>query len=163
VWSKAVKDTVGLEQFYEKNKNKYMWETRLDASIITIKDASITKSLKKLLKKGVDDDQILAKFNHDSEQAVSIEHSKFLKGENMIIDGIEWKPGTSDLIPLADTANVLVVVHKVVAPEPKLLDEIRGAMTADYQNYLEAAWISELRAKYPVIVNREVFKSILTQ
>ncbi len=163
VWSKAVKDTVGLEQFYEKNKNKYMWESRLDASIITIKDASITKSLKKLLKKGVDDDQILAKFNHDSVQAVAIEHSKFLKGENKIIDGIEWKPGTSDLIPLADTANVLVVVHKVVAPEPKLLDEIRGAMTADYQNYLEAAWISELRAKYPVIVNREVFNSILTQ
>jgi peptidyl-prolyl cis-trans isomerase SurA len=163
VWSKAVKDTVGLEQYYEKNKNNYMWETRLDASIITIKDPSITKSLKKLVKKGTADEQILAKFNHDSIQKVTIEHKKFLKGENAILDGIEWKPGTSELIPLADTANVLVVVHKVVSSEPKLLDEIRGAMTADYQNYLEAEWISELRAKYPVIVNREVFNSILTQ
>ena len=26
VWSKAVKDTVGLQQFYEQNKNNYMWE-----------------------------------------------------------------------------------------------------------------------------------------
>jgi peptidyl-prolyl cis-trans isomerase SurA len=163
VWSKAVKDTIGLEQYYEKNKNNYMWETRLDASIITVKDPSVTKSLKKLLKKGASDEQILSKFNIDSVQKVTIEHKKFLKGENVILDGIEWKPGTSDLIPLADTANVLVVVHRVVAPEPKLLDEIRGAMTADYQNYLEAAWISELRAKYPVIVNREVFNSILTQ
>jgi len=163
VWSKAVKDTVGLEQFYEKNKNNYMWETRLDASIITIKDPSITKSLKKLVKKETADEQILAKFNHDSIQKVTIDHKKFLKGDNAILDGIEWKPGTSELIPLADTANVLVVVHKVVAPEPKLLDEIRGAMTADYQNYLEAEWIRELRAKYPVIVNREVFNSILTQ
>ena len=119
VWSKAVKDTVGLEQFYEKNKNNYMWESRLDASIITIKDPSIIKSLKKFLKKGATDEQVLAKFNNDSIQKVTIEHKKFLKGENTILDGIEWKPGTSDLIPLADTKNVVVIVHQVVAPEPK--------------------------------------------
>lgn len=163
VWSKAVKDTVGLELFYEKNKNNYMWETRLDASILTINDLSIVKSLKKLLKKGAADEQILAKFNHDSIQKVTIELKKFLKGDNTIIDGIAWKPGITDLIPLADTANAIVVVHKVVAPEPKLLNEIRGAMTADYQNYLEKEWIGELRSKYPVIVNREVFNSLLTQ
>ena len=68
-----------------------------------------------------------------------------------------------NMIPLADNANAIIVVHEVVAPEPKLLSEIRGAMTADYQNYLEKEWISELRAKYPVIVNREVFNTILTQ
>jgi peptidyl-prolyl cis-trans isomerase SurA len=163
VWSKAVKDTVGLEQFYEKNKNNYMWETRLDASIFTIKDASIVKSLKKLLKKGTSDEQILAKFNTDSIQKVTVERKKFVKGENTNIDALEWKPGISDLITMADTTTAIIVVHKVVAPEPKLLNEIRGAMTADYQNFLEKEWISELRAKYPVIVNREVFNSILTQ
>jgi len=163
VWSKAVKDTLGLQQFYEKNKNTYMWESRLDASILTIHDLSILKSLKKQLKKGASDEQILAKFNVDTIQKVTIEHKKFVKGENKILDGIEWKPGTSDLIPLADTANAIVVVHKVVDPEPKLLDEIRGTMTADYQNYLEKEWISELRAKYPVIVNREVFNSLINQ
>ena len=163
VWSKAVKDTLGLQQYYEKNKNTYMWETRLDASIFTINDLSILKSLKKQLKKGASDEQILAKFNVDTIQKVTIERRKFVKGENKILDGIEWKPGTSDLIPLADTANALVVVHAVVAPEPKLLDEIRGTMTADYQNYLEKEWISELRAKYPVIVNREVFNSLINQ
>jgi len=163
VWSKAVKDTTGLEQFYEKNKNNYMWETRLDASIFTINDPSIIKSLKKLLKKGTPDEQILAKFNHDTIQKVTVEHKKFLKGENANIDALTWKPGISELIPMADTANAIIVIHQVVAPEPKLLNEIRGAMTADYQNYLEKQWISELRAKYPVILNREVFNSILTQ
>jgi peptidyl-prolyl cis-trans isomerase SurA len=163
VWSKAVKDTVGLEKFYERNKNNYMWETRLDASIFTLKDPSILKSLKKLLKKGTSDEQILAKFNHDSIQAVAIEHKKFLKGENVNIDGIAWKQGTSDLISLADSSKAMIVVHKVVAPEPKLLSEIRGTITADYQNYLEKEWIGELRSKYPVTVNKEVFKTILTQ
>ncbi len=162
VWSKAVKDTVGLQKFYELNKNNYMWESRLDASILTIKDPSIIKSLKKLLKKGVADEQILAKFNHDSIQKVTIEHKKFLKGENMNLANIEWKTGISELIPLADKENAIVVVHQVAAPEPKLLSEIRGAMTADYQNYLEKEWISQLREKYPVSVNREIFNTIIT-
>ncbi len=162
VWSKAVKDTVGLQQFYEKNKTNFMWETRLDASVLTIKDASIIKSLKKLLKKGATDEQILAKFNRDSIQKITIEHKKFLKGENMNLENIAWKPGTSDIIPVADKESILVIVHQVVAPEPKLLQEIRGAMTADYQNFLEKEWINELRTKYPVDVNRDVFNSILT-
>lgn len=163
VWSKAVKDTVGLQQYYEQNKNNYLWENRLDASILTIKDPSIIKSLKKMLKKGASDEQILAKFNHDTIQKVTIERKKYMKGENMNLAGIEWKPGTSELIPLADNENAIVVVHQVVSPEPKLLNEVRGAMTADYQNYLEKEWISELRAKYPVTINREVFNTILTQ
>lgn len=163
VWSKAVKDTLGLQQFYEKNKNAYMWDSRLDASVYAIHDLSIVKGLKKLLKKGVPNEQILAKFNNDSIQKVTVEHKKFVKGENKIIDGIEWKPGISELIAKGDTANAIVVVHKVVSPEPKLLDEIRGAMTADYQNYLEKEWISELRAKYPVIVNRELFNSLINK
>jgi len=163
VWSKAVTDTVGLEQFYEKNKNNYMWDTRLDASIFTINDPSIVKSLKKLLKKGTPADQILIKFNQDSIEKVTFERRKFMKGDNANIDAIEWKPGISDLIQMADSSTAIIAVNQVVAPEPKLLSEIRGSMTADYQNFLEQQWISELRAKYPVIVNREVFNSILTQ
>ena len=163
VWSKAVKDTVGLEQFYQKNKNIYMWETRLDASIFTLKDLSIVKSMKKLLKKGTPDEQILAKFNHDSIQKVTFVNRKFLKGDNANIDALEWKPGISDLIQMADTTKAIIVVHQIIAPEPKLLSEIRGVMTADYQNFLEQQWIGELRKKYPVSVNREVFNSILTQ
>jgi peptidyl-prolyl cis-trans isomerase SurA len=81
----------------------------------------------------------------------------------MNLQNIEWKPGISELMPLADKESAIVVVHQVVAPEPKLLNEVRGAMTADYQNYLEKEWIAELRAKYPVVVNREVFNTILTQ
>ena len=163
VWSKAVKDTLGLQAFYEQHKNNYLWDSRLDASIIIIKDASIIKNLKKMIKKGATDEAILARFNQDSIQKVSIERKKFLKDENMNLSGIAWKPGVSDLIPLADNENAIVVVHKVVAPEPKLLSEVRGAMTADYQNYLEKEWITELRNKYPVTVNREVFNSILTK
>jgi len=29
VWSKAVSDTIGLEKFYENNKNNYKWKDRV--------------------------------------------------------------------------------------------------------------------------------------
>ncbi|MFO7874131.1 MAG: peptidylprolyl isomerase [Bacteroidales bacterium] len=35
------------------------------------------------------------------------------------------------------------------------LDEIRGTVIADYQNYLEEQWLEELREKYDVWINRE--------
>ena len=42
VWSKAVKDTTGLEAYYEKNKTNFMWDTRVNATIYTCKDKKKT-------------------------------------------------------------------------------------------------------------------------
>ena len=44
VWSKAIEDTTGLKAFYERNKDKYRWETRADAVIYNVADqATLTK------------------------------------------------------------------------------------------------------------------------
>ena len=47
--------------------------------------------------------------------------------------------------------------------EPKALDEARGLITAEYQNYLEERWIKELRAKYNYAVNNDVLYTLITQ
>jgi peptidyl-prolyl cis-trans isomerase SurA len=39
---------------------------------------------------------------------------------------------------------------------PKVLPEVRGQVTADYQNYLDQQWIAALRKKYPVTIDRNV-------
>lgn len=160
VWTKAVKDTVGLQQFYVKNRNNYMWEQRLDASIITINDPGVVKGLKKMVKKGLSDAQILAAINQDTIQKISIEHKKFLRGENMVVDSLEWKAGTYGPFMTKAGKNTLVVIHRLVQPEPKELHEARGIITADYQNFLEKEWIAELRAKYEVEVKKDIFSSL---
>ena len=40
------------------------------------------------------------------------------------------------------------------------LDSVRGMVIADYQKYLEEKWISGLRKKYDIRVNRELLKTI---
>ena len=159
VWSKAVKDTLGLKDFYQKNKNNYMWETRLDASIYTVKDPEAVQRVKNFIKSGLSDTDLLKEINTDSVDILKIESNKFLKKENRIIDSIAWVPGFSGDIK-SPGGTMFIYVRKVLKPQPKELNEARGLITAEYQNYLEKEWIKALRTKYPVVVNKEVFAKI---
>ncbi|HNX85532.1 MAG TPA: peptidylprolyl isomerase [Bacteroidales bacterium] len=159
VWSKAVKDTTGLKTYYQKNKKNYMWDTRLNASIYTVKDPGLTEKVKAMILSGSADADILKTMNNDSLQVVTIESGKFSRNENKIIDSIPWTPGLSGNLQI-DGATVFVYVRKKLKPEPKELNEARGLITADYQNFLEKEWIASLRAKYPVVINKEVLEKI---
>jgi peptidyl-prolyl cis-trans isomerase SurA len=159
VWSKAVKDTLGLAEFYQKNKNNYKWDTRLDASIYTVKDAGKVQKVKNFIKSGLSDNDILKELNTDSLQVLTIESGKFSRKDNKLTDSIAWIPGLSGDI-VSNGTTVFVNVRKVLKPEVKELSEARGLITADYQNYLEKEWIASLKAKYPVVVNKEVLAKI---
>ncbi len=159
VWSKAVKDTVGLKDFYQKNKNNYMWENRLDASIYTVKDAKIVQKVKNFIQSGLSDTDLLKEINGDTLKILTIETAKFSHKENKVIDTIAWVPGMSHDI-VSNGTTVFVNVRKVLKPEVKELHEARGLITADYQNFLEKEWILSLRAKYPVEVKRDVLAKI---
>jgi peptidyl-prolyl cis-trans isomerase SurA len=159
VWSKAVKDTVGLKQFYENNKYNYMWDTRVDATVYKVKNPAAAKKVRNFIKTGLSDEAILKELNTDSVKVLTVESGKFSRKENKYVDQVKWEPGTSpDIQDGTDVA--FVKIREVLKPEPKKLTEARGLITADYQNYLEKEWIRELRMKYPVVVNQEVFAKI---
>lgn len=159
VWSKAIKDTIGLEKFYEKNKNNYLWEDRVNASIYTCKDRSKLKQLSRMLKKrtrkGYSDKDFLAAFNSGDENYLNIENGIFSKGDHEIIDSIKWHKGVSEGME-KNGKPVIVVIHEIMKNQPKTLEEAKGVITSDYQNYLEQEWIRQLREKYPVTINQEI-------
>ena len=164
VWSKAVQDTVGLEVYYEKHKTDFMWDERCDATIFTCANKEIAEKTRKLVgkqvKKNLSDAYIIEAINkgHDSE-VVTIEQGKFLKGDNELVDKVSWSQGVSENME-KDGKIVFVVIHNKLQPEPKTLDEARGLVTAAYQSWLEQEWIKELRNKYKVEINKDVFSTI---
>lgn len=170
VWTKAVKDTTGLEAFYEKKKTNYMWDDRIDASIFTYKNEKALKAARKVLSKKkqklLTDDDILALVNKKDSTALTLtESKKYSKGDNTFIDEIfalyEKNKTTKDNIYTPKSGeNIIVIVNKKLAPESKLLEEIRGIITADYQNLLEEEWIKSLRNKYSVEVDKEMLKQV---
>ncbi|MBW6490028.1 MAG: peptidylprolyl isomerase [Lentimicrobium sp.] len=161
IWSKAVKDTLGLAEFYENHKSDYMWDQRVEATIYTLgsDNKEIISELRRNILKGISDNELLEQFNNDSTTILSTDHRKFSKGDNSIIDSVNWEKGISKDIQLNEKVHI-INIHQVLEPEPKQLDEARGLITSDYQNYLEKIWIKELRQKYPYTVNREVLSSI---
>ena len=163
VWSKAVNDSVGLKEFYEKNTNHFMWDERLDAIVFTCSNAETAKktrdAIKKQEKKNFSLDEIMKDVNKDSTINLTVKAEKFLKGDNETIDKIQWTPGITENMTIGNQI-VFVKVNGKVAPEPKTLKEARGLVTAEYQKNLEDEWIKALQAKYPVEINREVLTKI---
>ncbi|HRE24048.1 MAG TPA: hypothetical protein PLO98_07260, partial [Bacteroidia bacterium] len=106
--------------------------------------------------------EIAATLNKDSSLNINIKDGKYSKGDNEIIDKVEWKPGLS--ADMKDNNQVVFAdVKSKLAVQPKKLDEARGLITADYQNFLEKSWITELRKKYSYSVNEDVLKSMFAK
>jgi len=164
VWSKAVKDTVGLEKFYGQHKNDYMWGDRVRASIVSSANEDILQKARDiapgLLNGKLSEEAFLSQMNGDSLQVLTIKTKKFAPEENEYVDRISVVPGISETFK--DGKNGLfVIAYEKTGPEQKTIDEARGLITADYQNYLEKEWINELRKKYSFTVNKKVVESIL--
>jgi peptidyl-prolyl cis-trans isomerase SurA len=271
VWSKAIADTVGLQRFFEQNKERYKWDTRAQATIISAANREVLARAQSLLEKGrypvtrskPEDVQFQAgKDNlpasatarldelaqrmlaeptltlevtghHDGTEAASlgnkraqkvsaylvqkgvpasrvtssgldsakpaasdkseagrrknrrvsmnlyssdlrvleenlnaanplalkITSKKFLKGENAVLDQVAWQEGTSTL--KQDGRIYSVVIENILPPTYKSLNETRGAVTSDYQAYLEQEWIKSLRDQYPVTVNQEELDKLI--
>jgi peptidyl-prolyl cis-trans isomerase SurA len=158
VWSKAVKDSAGLQAFYEKNKNNYLWEERADVTTYKCANADIAKEVRKMLEKKKSEKEILEKLNKKSQLDVATETVTYLKGENKMIDA-NWKEGISPDIQ-QDGKVLVLFVNKLLPKQPKKLAECRGLVTADYQNYLEKEWISNLRNNHKVEVKEDVMGTI---
>jgi peptidyl-prolyl cis-trans isomerase SurA len=47
-----------------------------------------------------------------------------------------------------------------VIKHPQEYTDERAQVTTDYQDYLEKVWVETLRAKYPVVINEEVWAEI---
>ncbi len=159
IWTYAGQDSVGLHNYYDQHKNEFKWETRLDATIYTVKDTSYVDTVRVLAKSGLSSDDIKQQINNDSLTVVFVESKKYQKEDNEIIDSIKWKKGMSDNFSKKGN-TVFVVVHKKLSPQHKTFDEARGLITAGYQEYLEEEWIKELRAKYPVVIHEDVLSTL---
>ncbi len=161
VWDKASKDEKGLATFFDENKSNYSWDSpRFKGVIVHCKDKKVAKDVKKLTKKNPEEEWLTVirkTLNNDSISVVKIEKGLFAKGENKYVDKLKFKSGNFE--PLKDYP-VTIFIGKKLKKGPESYKDVRGPVTADYQNYLEANWIKELRDKYKVEINQEVLKTV---
>jgi len=163
VWSKAAKDSAGLKAYYEKHSTKYTWEPGFEGSVYRFKNKDAFDSGMAMLKGGMTDEQMVKALNTKtspdkvSEQRGHYEFSHFKDATQAELQKDKTK------ITTAASGQITVIIAKEVytTPTTKSLDEARGYVVAEYQDYLEKQWNEKMRREYPVKVNEPVFKSMV--
>lgn len=162
VWEKALADKEGAAEFFKKNIKKYAWnEPRYKGFVIKCKTQEIADSLKASLESLPSDsiaNYINANFNKD-EKNVSFERGLWKKGDNCFVDKYSFK--VQDVALDFDEDYPFVFVEGNLQDKyPEVYTDVKGSVTADYQNYLEHQWIKRLKKSYKVKINKKVLKSL---
>jgi len=90
-------------------------------------------------------------YNKESALTLRVEESLFEKGDNQIVDTLTWEEGRQEF---EDEGTLfLVEIEGILDPELKELDEVKGTVISDYQNYLEKTWIEELKRTFSLEIN----------
>ena len=162
VWEKASKDTEGLARYFNEHKADYRWEKpHFKGRVISCKDKATLKAAKAIVKRSHNDsiDKYLRTRLNDSIQYVKVEKGLFAQGENKAVDKFGFKVKKAKFEPTKEYPYVFVV-GKNLKNTPEDYTDVRGLVTADYQEYLEKEWITALRAKFTVEIDQNVLKTV---
>lgn len=162
IWTKSKTDTVGLKKYYEANKSKYNWKDRYDVDVLSSTDAKVISEAQKMLKKGKSIEAIKAKFNKDNKVAIMVKSGLFEKNYDILDKIPTLVKGVENTYKDANYSFV-VNVKNMKPSQTKELEECKSKVINDYQQYLEATWVDELKKEFSVKVNQDVFEKAKQQ
>jgi peptidyl-prolyl cis-trans isomerase SurA len=168
VWDKASLDSLGLANFYKLVQGKYTWNERALTTRYTLK-ASAKEQIAQIrdFAKTHKKNEVLIRFNKDDEQILSAEEVTIEKGKSIEASqlGTQWKSGivTNATLNASSTDMEFYKIEKILPVSTKALDESKGYIIADYQDFLEKEWVDSLRKKYAVQISKAAFESLIKQ
>jgi peptidyl-prolyl cis-trans isomerase SurA len=162
VWDQAQTDSSGLKKYYEENKYNYMTKQSVSAKIYTLRKQDGMKSLsaafKKYAKYTDGDNRMVDKFITRSDTLLTIREGTWYKGQNKVIDALNFKPGLYETI--IDGFPAIIKINNIKEAVPLPFNEVQGEMINSYQQYLEETWIKQLKEKYAVKIDNVVMEEI---
>ena len=162
VWDKASKDEAGLEEYFNKNKKKYTWsEPRFKGMVYHVKTKADVDSVIDCVKKLPFKEWapvLRTTFNNDSTLRIRVEKGIFKAGDNALVDRDEF--GKDTTVVAKEDYPFEGTYGKMLKKGPEDYTDVRGLVTADYQEELEKQWVAELRNKYAVEIKEDVLATV---
>jgi len=159
IWEKSKNDTIGLENFYKSHKLNYQWKNRVDALITSSTKEDVIKKAQKMLKNNATSEAIKEKLNLDKKVEIMENQGVFEEGNEVLPKNVKFVVGVSDVEKKGDYFFV-TRVNKVLAAGEKSLEDCKGKVINDYQQYLEENWVSDLKKEFTINVNSAVFEKV---
>ncbi|MCR4828969.1 MAG: peptidylprolyl isomerase [Bacteroidales bacterium] len=181
IWSKAINDTTGYTEFYNRTAEShafddddaanYWWNDRAQVRIVSVADSSLLKPSKaiKLVNKAEKNgwsaaqlrDKLMEKVKIDTLEAskLTVEEVLVEKGNQQLLTSSQWRTG------LYERSNGhgyrLIYVEKLIDATRKDKMEARGHYINDYQNYIEQQLLERIKKQYNVKVHQDVIDNIV--
>lgn len=163
IWTKSKTDTLGLKSFYDKNLKNYNWKNRLDVTILSSTKSDVIKTAEKLLKQDKTADFIKEKLNiKDGVVNVMSKMGVFEEGNEVLPKNLKFEVGISEIIKEGEYYFV-TKVNKTLLAGSKTIEECKGKVINDYQQYLEENWVKDLKKEFKVEVNQAIFEKVKKQ
>ena len=165
VWKKALRDTTGLAEFYQKNKENYRWEKRYQVVLIDADTKKAAKNAKKQLKKGAEMEEVLTQLNQESKLSLALDSGVYEVSDLELLKKYkeeDLEEGFTDVVE-ENGRYKLMQILKIMEPSVKPLEDAKGKVISDYQEYLEKEWIKSLKAEYEVRVNEAVLDQVVEE
>ena len=159
IWNPAKEDSVGLTDYFAKHREAYERPEKYDVLVVNSTDLASVKKARKLLKKGRSNQEIKEDLNTNGKVHIFCTKALVDEDDALLPEGYEVKPGVSEIYK--GTNEFAVVDLKKTIPSEKMnLEDVRGEVMGDYQQFLEKQWMEELRKEHTIKVNEKVFESV---
>ena len=158
VWETAMNDSKGLEKWFESHRDKYNFdEPKYKGYIVYATSDSIMDVLKSLMSENVDIKKLEILISEKFGKEAKIEKVLVSKGDNRLVDAIVFNGPAAEL---RGRFKSYTLFNGKIIDRPEEMSDVRGAVTADYQTWLEQKWVKELKSKYPVKINKNRLKEL---
>ena len=161
IWKKAKNDTIGLQEFYNKEKENYRWKERIDVALVSATSEKVAARVQEMFKTAMTAEEIKAKlFEEDITLIVTKDTLEI--DSNILPENFNAKRGISEIYR-DENSYVVANVKEVLAPSIKDFEDVKGRVTTDYQNKLEKDWMQRLRSGHTVKVNKKTLKKVIKE
>ena len=151
-------DSKGLEKWFESHRDKYNFdEPKYKGYIVYATSDSIMDVLKSLMSENVDIKKLEILISEKFGKEAKIEKVLVSKGDNRLVDAIVFNGPAAEL---RGRFKSYTLFNGKIIDRPEEMSDVRGAVTADYQTWLEQKWVKELKSKYPVKINKNRLKEL---
>lgn len=162
IWDRAKTDTLGLKTFYDAHKMEHMWKKRVEVTVASSTKQDMIKKAQALLKKNPEPEIVKTTLNVNNVINVMTNSGLFEEGSDALPKGMKYDVGVSDVFKEGEYYFV-TNVEKIVPESTKTLEECKGKIVNDYQQYLEQRWVDDLKQEFTVKINKDVFDRVKKQ
>jgi len=161
IWRRSEKDTVALEEYFNENRQNYVWKERADLIIATCTDPKKAALVKNYLKTNKNIDEIKELVNEGATINVLFSKGILEIGSDKLPKDFLFLKGVSKVYNDDNSHFVIVKVNEIIEPVQKELNEAKGKVINDFQQNLEEQWIDDLKLQYKVKVRKAELKRII--